>query len=79
MGQVPDVDGGGPDIDRVLGDYTRQHIEDPTGAAELYPVLATTKQVYDAARISGFSESQAMQLSRDYFVEFLRAAVAQSQ
>lgn len=66
-------------IDQVLGDYSQQHTpEDQTGLAELHPILITTKQVYDVARMSGFTEAQAMQFARDYFVEILRHAAAAS-
>lgn len=68
------------EIDRALGDYSREHtVEDPTGDESLYPVLATAKQVYDCAKVIGFSEAQAMRLARDCFGEFIRVAVAQSQ
>jgi len=40
---------------------------DPTGIGPVMEIMSMARQIYTAARVSGFPEEQAFQLSRDWF------------
>jgi hypothetical protein len=60
-------------IDRALGDNSLQHpAESPYD--DLFPIMVSAKQLYDVAKMTGFSEAQAMQFARDYMTALFNTA-----
>lgn len=61
--------------DGALGRYPNLSSDaelDSTGLTEMMSIMRSAFQVMTAAKLSGFSENQAMQFAHDYFITMMR-------